>query len=214
MLTTRTKSKSGRGNSRRGFALYVLIVIVAVLAVLATVITVNLTGDNDQKRIARAADILKRFELELIGVIPSFDGQVTQYPGLLSLLVTKPIVTSPNSCFWGNSSKTLTSFALWRGPYHLIPIPTTGYNLSPGFFAQDQLVRDAPDATNQTGTLGIVMNNVSLADAKGLGLKIDGKDTGAGVSGPGGGTAGFQVKFTINGNNPVQVTYLMPITGC
>lgn len=195
---------------RRGFALFFVIAIVAVLAVLATVITVNLTGDNDQKRVARTADILKRFELETVGVIPSFHGQVTQNPGLLSELVTKPLTTSRNSCTTGQASKTLTSASLWRGPYHLIPIPTTGYDLAPGFLANDLMVRNPSNTTNGSGTLAIVMNNVSAADAVALGLAIDKVSTGAGSTG----LAGSQVQFTLVGNNPITVQYLFPVTGC
>ena len=202
-------TRTGTG-SVPGFALFLVIAMVAVLAVLATVIAVNLTGDNDQKRVARAADILRRFELETVGVIPSFNGQVTQNPGLLSELVTKPLTTDRNSCTTAQPAKTLTSANLWRGPYHLVPIPTTGYNLSPGFFANNLLVRNPSNTANGAGTLAIVMNNVSAADAVGLGLKIDGVGTGAGSTG----LAGSHVQFTLSGTNPITVQYLFPVSGC
>lgn len=209
-MLTNPRSIRPAYSERRGFALLLVIVIVASLAVLATVITVNLSGDNDQKRVARAADILKRFEQETVGVIPSFKGQETQNPGLLSELYIKPVITDPNSCTTAAPSKALTSASLWRGPYHLIPIPTTGYNIASGFFANNVLVRNPSNTTRGSGTLAIVMDNVSLADAKALGLEIDGVDTGAGSTG----LPGSQISFTVNGNAPVQVQYLFPVTSC
>lgn len=181
---------------RPGFALIVAIVFVAVVAVLATVITVNLSGDNDAKRVRKAADILLRFAREIDSVAPSFRSQVGVNPGRLSQLVVPLVVGDVNSC---GAAYTVLQRSNWRGPYHLVPIQTTGYNIAPGFFASNVLTANAARTR-----LPIVMNSVALADAQSLGLIVEGISTGAGPV----------VTFTPSGNNPVTVSYNVGITGC
>jgi type II secretory pathway pseudopilin PulG len=181
---------------RRGFALIAAIVFVAVMAVIATVITVSLSGDNDARRIRKAADGLLRLAREIDSVAPSFRTEVRAKPGRLTQLVM-PITAAMLDACGGNF--TVADANRWNGPYHPVPIGAAGYPIAPGFVATDVL------AANVARTrLPIVMNNVAIADAEDLGLLVDGVSTGAGPV----------VTFTPNGTNPVTVSYNVLITGC
>lgn len=162
---------------RRGFALLAAVILIAVIAVVATVVTVTISGDNDQDRIERAADVLHRLAAAMDTVNSttsgsSFAGQInTKYPLMLSQLTHHISIADR----WCNSALyTATDVTKWRGPYYHAPIPTTGYNVAPGFFANNTMVRVS--ATN----LAIQMDNVSLADAQDLELVVEKKSTGAG----------------------------------
>ena len=181
---------------RRGFALIAAIVFVAVMAVIATVITVSLSGDNDARRIQKAADGLLRLAREIDSVAPSFRTEVRAKPGRLTQLVIPITTAMPDAC---GSNFTVAEGNRWNGPYHPVPIGAAGYPIAPGFVATDVL------AANVARTrLPIVMNNVAIADAEDLGLLVDGVSTGAGPV----------VTFTPNGTNPVTVSYNVLITGC
>lgn len=165
-----------RHPKRRGFALFAAVIVIAVVAVLATVVAVTLSGDNDQDRIERAADALHRLVAAMDTVSTttgsSFGGMVTNYPGRLSQLTHKISAAGDLNC--SGAVFGSTNAPKWRGPYYLVPIPTTGYPIVPGFVANDQLVKVS--LTN----LAIQMNNVSLHDAEGLELIVEKKSTGAG----------------------------------
>ena len=181
-----------------GFALLTAVVAIAVVAVFATVMLVPLTGDNDQARIERAADVLQR----LVSAIDtartngsqSFRSQVGRYPGRLSHLYTK-IVGTDRSCNGTYSGGQVNN---WRGPYHLVPIATTGHNIAPGFFAEDSIVRITAN------DLAIRLNQVALDDAKGLQMLVEKKADGTGPV----------VTFTIAGSAPVDVRYHILVSGC
>lgn len=176
--------------------------MVSVLAVLSAVITVNLTGDNDARRIAKVADILKRLELEIAGVAPSFKSEVDRYPGRLSDLATRPTTADKNSCQGTSvytSAQVNATNGAWKGPYHIFPMPVTGYQIASGFLATNMMTRSSP--TNVVGTLPIVITNVTRSDAQGLGIVVDGTNTGTGA----------KVKF--GAGDPVTVSYLVTIQG-
>lgn len=152
---------------RSGFALFVVIVMFAVAAIIATVVLGTLSGDNDQDRVERAADVLHRLVAEIDtshGGGQAFAGQVSVWPSKLSQLYT-PITSSDLQCS-GQTYKT-QQVTSWRGPYHLVPIGTSGYNIAPGFFANDALT------TLSKTDLAITIPNVSLADAQALDLFVD-----------------------------------------
>jgi len=185
---------------RRGFALLVAIMFVAVVAVLAAVVTVNLSGDNDTARVQKANGVLLQFSREINSIAPvpapSFRSQVGVNPGRLSHLMVEIVLADLDSC--GDPYKNPERTA-WRGPYHLVPFQLAGYAIAPGFFANNQLVR------NVAGTrLAIVMNNVAFADAQSLGLIAEGNSTGTGPL----------VTFTPVGTNPVTVSYNVVISSC
>jgi hypothetical protein len=187
-----------RGGGRRGFALMIAVVSVAVMAILATVIFASLTsgGAGSFDRITLATDILFRFKTEIIGAPPSFYERIRTYPGELHDLV-EPITTADvNSC--GQAYSASPDVNNWQGPYHLIPFNEAfGYTLSSGIVAQNATIRTT--FTNGALALGIVMNDITLADAQAIKAKIDG-------------TSGDTIAFTPNGDNPVVVHYRMPIT--
>lgn len=188
----------GRARARRGFALMIAVVSVAVMAILATVIFASLSGGGSGSfdRITLATDILYRFKTEIIGAPPSFYERIRTYPGELHDLV-EPITTSDvNSC--GQAYSASPDVNNWQGPYHLIPFNESfGYTLSSGIVAQNATIRTT--FTNGALALGIVMNDITLADAQAMKAKIDG-------------TSGDTIAFTPNGDNPVVVHYRMPIT--
>lgn len=164
--------------TRRGFALFAAVIIIAVIAVMATVVTATLSGDNDQDRIERTADVLHRFMAAIdttrSGTGASFGGMVTKYPAKLSQLTHKITGLSATDLDCSAAQYSTTNAGKWRGPYYLVPVPTAGYRIGPGFFANDQLVKVS------TTNLAIQMNGVSLADAKALELTVEKLATGAG----------------------------------
>jgi hypothetical protein len=165
---------------RKGFALFAIVIGMVVIAVIATLMIAPISGDNRQARVQRAADILHRFVAEMDSASGAttnyFRGQVSasggpaanrpKWPGRLSHLYTA-IAGADLSC--GGSSYTALGVTLanWRGPYHLVPIKTTGHNIAPGFFADDALVR----VGNTEAYIRI--QGVSLDDAKALDLTVD-----------------------------------------
>ena len=160
---------------KEGFALFAAVIIIAVIAVLATVVTVTLSGDNDQARIERAADALHRLvaAMDTTKTATSFGANVTKWPATLSQLTHK-ISTADKSCGSTPTAYTTKLAGNWKGPYYLVPIPTTGYPIAPGFVANNSLVWVS------TTNLAIQMNGVSLRDAQGLELIVEKKSTGAG----------------------------------
>jgi type II secretory pathway pseudopilin PulG len=184
---------------RRAFALFVVIAALVVVGALATIVVVTLSGDNDQARIERVADVLHRLAAEIdttqAASGQSFVGQVGKYPSRLSQLYT-PILSTDNNCkgnkFGGGGAGS------WRGPYHMVPIATTGHSIAPGFFADDVLI------TVSSTDLAIQMQNVSIADAQALELFVEKKSDGSGPV----------VTFTPSGSNPVTVQYHIVVSGC
>lgn len=189
--------------SRRGVALIFLVVTLAVMFILATVVLANTAGARQRDRVVQAVSELLRFGYE-IGVNtkkPSFRGDVGNYPGRLSHLFQRIMVTDRNIC---GATYSGADVGKWTGPYHLIPmVRDSAYQMIPGVIASDTLARKtatggAPD------TLQIVMRNVSLEMAQDLGLAFDGVSSGIGPA----------IKFTPSGTNPVSLFYNIPITGC
>jgi type II secretory pathway pseudopilin PulG len=162
---------------RKGFALFAVIMMVLVFTVAATVVVTNLSGNNDQARIERAADGLHRIAAEIDtgrsgSLFPqSFIGQVGKYPSKLSQLYTK-LISTDVPCV-GSGTFTIAN---WKGPYHLSVIPTTGLVIAPGFVANNAISRVSATV------IAIQMPNSSLDDAKALELFVDanGKSDGTG----------------------------------
>src|SRR5207248_1505726 len=186
-------------NSNVGFALLTVVVVLTVAAVLATVVVVTLSGDNDQARIERVADVLHRFVAEIdttrVATAQSFRGQVGKHPGRLSQLYT-PIVGTDRSC---NGTFSGAQVNAWRGPYHLVPIATTGHNIAPGFFAGDSIVRISAN------DIAIEIQSVGLSDAKALELFVEQKSDG---SGP------VVTYAPTTGSSPVVLRYHIIVSGC
>jgi type II secretory pathway pseudopilin PulG len=165
---------------RSGFALFAIVIGIVVITILATLIMAPVSGDNREDRIQRAADVLHRFVAEMDSAagntVNYFRGHMVasggppntrqKWPGRLSHLYTQPLSTDM-ACSGSSYNTENVDEAQWRGPYHLVPIRTTGHNVAPGFFADDALVR----VSNTEAYIQI--QNVDLDDARSLDLIVD-----------------------------------------
>jgi len=165
---------------RGGFALFAIVVGMVVIAIIATLMVAPLSGDNRQERIDRAAEVLHRFvaEMDTAGgaTVNYFRGHVAattgaaanrpKWPGRLSHLYTQPVTTDLR-CSGATYAAGNVDLTGWRGPYHLVPMRTTGHNIAPGFFADDALV----PVSNTEAYIRI--QNVALDDATALDLAVD-----------------------------------------
>lgn len=189
---------------RRGFALFAIVVGMVVIAILATLMISPNSGDNSQARVERAADILHR----LVAEMDSASGNSTNYfkghmragsgppnnrprwPGRLSDLYSQPASTGAR-CSGGTYNAAGIDVTDWRGPYHLVPIQSSGHHIAPGFFADDAIVR-----VSNTEAY-IRLQNVSLDDAKSLDLLVDRAANAASGA----------VQYTPTASSPVIVEY-------
>ena len=187
-----------------------MLVAVAILALLAAMwmSSDNPETANDRQRYDDAADVLYRLTQAIVSNNPtrgqtSFKWVITVYPSKLSDL-TKPIVTPAGTNICGAAYGANTT--KWINPFWSKELPTTGALLANGFTANDALVRLTAVPTlggNQAGTMAIRMPSVTLADAKGLDLAVDGVlDGNAGT-----------VRYS-NASDPTQVDYYITIAGC
>jgi hypothetical protein len=165
---------------RQGFALFAVVIGMVVIAVIATLMLAPISGDNRQARVERTADILHRFVAEIDSASGNSSnffrdhmrassgaaGNRARWPGRLSHLYTQPLTTDL-ACSGATYTASTIAVTQWEGPYHLVPIRTTGHNIAPGFFADDALVR----VSNTEAYIRI--QNVSLDDAKALDLVVD-----------------------------------------
>jgi len=190
--------------ARRGFALFAIVIGIVVISVIATLMVAPISGDNRQERVQRAADVLHR----LVAEMDSASGSMVNYhrgtmqagngppsnrpkwPGRLSQLYTQPVNTDL-TCAGTSYTAQGINVAGWRGPYHLVPIRSTGHNIAAGFFADDAIVR----VSNTEAYIRIP--NVALDDAKTLDLIVD--DAANNVNGV--------VRYSPAGSTPVTVEY-------
>jgi type II secretory pathway pseudopilin PulG len=196
---------SSRKRRRPGFALFAAVIIIAVIAVISTVVAVTLSGDNDQDRVERAADVLARLVAAIdttrtASIGTSFAGVVRKYPSRLSQLYTK-IGSGDLECRAASALTFGTTPAgNWLGPYYYAPIGTAGYLVAPGFFASD-LLHGGMNGTT-VDTLAIELTNVSLSDAQLLQLFVDRNGLSNGL--------GKAVKYSPrDGSSPVTVEYVI-----
>lgn len=203
-------------SKRKGLTIVELVIVIAILGVLGVVIVSSTGGtsaaqQSDQERInavANELDILARAIAFFEPTKPkfSFKQTVGVYPGRLSHLTESITPSKPNSC---GQNYTSGQASLWLGGYFSREIPTAGLFVAPGFLTSDTLFRTpatfpVPQGPFH-GTLAIKIPNVTLTDARLLGLTVDGDSTG---------TVGT-VRYTPqNGTSPVIVTYLIAVGDC
>lgn len=225
--------------TRRAFTMIEMVVALALVAIIGvTIFVVNASsssaGLSDQDHIEKAARTLQDLSEAVAlwtnrgtGKQTSFFQIVGANPGALSHLTFLITTTQRNSCgrstpLTNQSRYTAAQVNRWAGQFFRQELPTTGFLVAPGFFAQDALLRYSAvfnpagppyfqqeyfttSNSSTPGTLAIVMPNVKHIDAVALAQRIEG-DT-MGIWGA--------VRFTRNFTNaPVTVEYHMGIHGC
>jgi hypothetical protein len=186
--------------------------------------------DNIEKAARTLTDLSEAIALwteRRSGDPTSFFHVIGVNPGRLSHLTTPITTTDRNSCGPGLPQQNQTRYKTpevgrWAGQFFRQEMPTTGFLIAPGFFANDVLLRYSAirnasgppwfneeyfPAGNTTtpGTLAIVIPNVAYADAVALAQRVEGDPTGSFGA----------VRFTPNATNtPVTVEYHIAIHGC
>lgn len=175
---------------RRGFTIVEIITAVAVIAVIAAILVSSDTPEtsNDRARYDAAADALKNLAEAVAGYEPtkqqrSFHQIVGVYPGKLSHLTTLITTTDKNICgnaYTGPVGTAGTNLYKWQNaanPFYGSQLLTAGTIIAPGFSVQDALILLNPAAAplaNSANTMIIRLPSVTLADAKGVDLAVDG----------------------------------------
>lgn len=214
-----------------------MVVAIAIIGVIGVTIVVTTSTsqrgiadtDNVEKAARTLADLSEAIALwteRRSGLPTSFFQIIGGNPGTLSQL-TFPITTSMgNSCAraaLNNATRYKNSQTnRWEGQFFRQELPTTGFLVAPGFFANDSLLRYSAvynpagppyfvqqyftnGNTTTAGTIAIVMPNVKYTDAVALAQRVEG-DT-MGVFGA--------VRFTRNfTDTPVTLEYHIGIHGC
>ena len=223
----------------RGFTLVEMIVAIAIIGIMGVTIFVANAGtrqrglsdtDNIEKAARTLTDLSEAIALwteRRSGPPTSFFHVIGSNPGTLSHLTTPITTTQRNSCARGTPLTNATRYGnnqvgLWEGQFFRQELPTTGFLIAPGFFANDTLLRYSAQYnpagppffveqyfpsgnTTAAGTLAIVMPNVKYTDAVALAQRVEG-DT-MGVFGA--------IRFTRNlTNTPVTVEFQIGIHGC
>lgn len=197
-------------SARGGFSILEAIAAIAIVAIVGTILLSSDTPEskNDRQRYDEASDALDSLTEAILGNEPtkgqsSFRWVVGAYPGQLSDL-TKPITQSGTTIC--GTAYTATMVSNWTNPFWTKEFSANGTILVNGFTVQNALVRLSSIPTfggNQADTFAIRMPSVSLADAQGLDLAVDGAING---------TAGT-VRYT-NSTDPTQVDYWILGSGC
>ena len=228
---------------RSAVTLIEMVVAIAVVAIIGiTIVYVTRSrssggfsgGGGEDDHIEKAARTLQDLSEAIAlwtnrgtGIQTSFFQKVGPNPGNLSHLSFQITTTQRNSCgrstpLTNQSRYSAAEVNRWDGSYFRQELPTTGFLVAPGFFAQDTLLRysavynpgPSPNfvqqyfttADNSTpGTLAIVMKDVKYEDALALAQRVEGDTLGEWGA----------VRFTRNLTNaPVTVEYHIAIHGC
>jgi prepilin-type N-terminal cleavage/methylation domain-containing protein len=190
---------AARRRARRGFTLAEVLVAVAVVAILAAVTIPTIRGRLQE---AQEDTIVEEID-NLSSAVIAYHQSVGHYPPSLDYLSALP-ATAYDLCEINTLSTTAQ--AAWSGPYTsraMSGLTGATYQIGSGASVEIGLTR----ATKilQTGTtavdvLGILIDNVDSATARGVDYKIDGVlNNGAG-----------QLWWVSSGNN-TQLTYYIPI---
>jgi prepilin-type N-terminal cleavage/methylation domain-containing protein len=211
-----------------------LVAIIAIVVLISSAVSTSQPGQSDTDNIEKAARTLADLAEAIALYTNDGSGRLTSYaqiiqrnPGTLSHLSTLITTAQRNSCgrstpLNNTSLYTAAMVARWTGGFFRQELPTTGFLVAKGFFADDTLLRYSAvfnpagppyfaqqyfttANTTTPGTLAIVMRNVAYADAAALAQRMEGDTTGIFGS----------VRFTRNvTNTPVTVEYHMGIRGC
>lgn len=217
--------------SRRGATLFEVIITVGIMAIIAGAVYINEATSSklggESANVDRAAITLAEIadaagRTTGTGGATSFNqdignanANVSANAGKLSQLTTKLVNGDLNSCMY---AYTTSEVGRWIRPYYYRILPTTGFNLAPGYFAQDSLIRynqagvpttlanrPAHNDAFSYGTLAIVMPNTQLQDAVALANRVEGDQSGI---------LGAVRYFPRDGSTPVTLEYHFTIRGC
>jgi prepilin-type N-terminal cleavage/methylation domain-containing protein len=175
--------------SRPGFSIMEILTAVAVIAIIAAILVSNSNPEtpNDRARYAAAADALNNLAQAIAGYEPtkarrSFHQVVGVYPGHLADLTTPILTTGTNKNICGAAylSTNVSNWANAANPFYGSQLLAAGTRIAPGFTVQDALVllNAAAASGNSANTMIIRMPTVTLADANGLDLAVDGAVNG------------------------------------
>lgn len=178
---------------RRGFTLVEVLVALAIMVILAATITPNIMGALDRARIERAATTLNA----IVEAQASLEADTNHSAKFISQLGEAVASNDPDICdknFTGQASN-------WAGPYITRIAPGTGLPVGIGI-AQNQFL-----FTNQSGNQDlatIIVDDVTIEDARSLDLEVDGIEDG--VTG--------SVRYGAAVNGFVTLNYVFPIPNC
>jgi hypothetical protein len=187
-----------------------IVVAVGILAVLAAIFIFTGTGESkgDRERYDAVADALYDLTQSIVGNEPtraqtSFRWVIGVYPGKLSDLTTPITTTGKNIC--GAAYLNPGNTAKWLEPFWNRVLLPAGTILASGLTVQDTLVRLTAVPTpgfNLAGTFAMRFPSVTLADAQGMDLAVDGALSG---------TAGT-IRYAAT--DPTTMDYYVLISGC
>lgn len=169
--------------SHPGFSILEILTAIAVIAMIVAIVVSsdNPETSNDRARYDAAADALSDLAEAIAGYEVtrpkrSFHQIVGVYPAKLSHLTT-PITTSDKSiCNLSYLSTNVTKWQNAANPFYGRELLTAGTPIESGFNVQDVLIllNAAAASGNSANTMIIRMPSVTLADALGLDLAVDG----------------------------------------
>lgn len=182
--------RGGIPRRRPGFTIVEIITAVAVIAIIAAILVSSDTPEssNDRARYDAAADALMTLTEAVAGYEPtrqrrSFHQVVGVYPSKLSHLTTAITTVDLNICgnaYTGPVGTAGTNLYKWQNapnPFYGSQLLTAGTIIAPGFTVQNALVllnAAAAAGANSANTMIIRLPSVTLANAQGLDLAVDG----------------------------------------
>ena len=217
---------------RRGATLVEVVITVAIMAIIAGAVYLNqaqaskLGGsaanvDQAAQVLAELADAAGRTTgtggaTSFNQYIGHVNAAVSANAGKLSQL-SRPLTASDlNSCIY---PFTAAEIGRWVTPFFYRVLPETGFQIAPGYFAQDSLIRydrngiattvtNRPDPNDASsyGTIAIVMPKTQLADAEALANRVEGDQSG--VSGA------VRLVGLAPGVTEVTLEYHFTVRGC
>lgn len=148
MLTTR----------RAGFSFLEVLVALAIVAILTAILLPAAAG-----RINSASSAALSQNLKLVNDgIQKFRENVGHYPSQLVQLTTKPSSGALDAC---GSAMTVTSTAMWRGPYLSLAVGANGI-LSGDMAIDNTIARTPANTTSSTVMNGILQLSVTDVPAR------------------------------------------------